>query len=66
LTVTTVLAIRVLLGHLDLLLGYPTVDLWVLLCTPRQGGQVLSAQYNVFYQYSLLTIMIKLKDHDLI
>jgi hypothetical protein len=39
-------AILVLLGHLDLLLGYPTDDLWVLLCTPRTGGQVLSAQYD--------------------
>jgi len=35
----------VLLSHLDLLLGYPTVDLWVLQCTPRKRGQVLSAQY---------------------
>jgi len=39
-------AILVLLGHLDLLLGYPTVDLWVLLYTLRTGGQVLSAQYD--------------------
>jgi len=35
------ITILVLLGHLDLLFSYPTVDLWLLLCTPCNGGQVL-------------------------
>jgi hypothetical protein len=40
------LAILVLVSHLDLFLSYQTFNLWVLLCTPRKGGQILFAQYD--------------------